>query len=69
MSEARNLEEMGINLQKIITRLQKNQNLLKLLYYTDKDPLSQPDLTDEQIKKIVVRTQNGTLLSLKKRKF
>lgn len=53
MSEARNLEEMGINLQKIITRLQKNQNLLKLLYYTDKDPLSQPDLTDEQIKEAV----------------
>lgn len=47
---ARNLDELGINLQKIITRLQANQNLLKLLYYTDKDPLSHQDLTEEQIK-------------------
>lgn len=49
----RNLKELGPNLQKIITRLQNNQDLLKLLYYTDKDPLSQPDLTDEQIKEEV----------------
>ena len=35
---ARNLDELGVNLQKIVTRLQSNQNLLKLLYYTDKDP-------------------------------
>lgn len=49
----RNLEELGPSLQKIITRLQSNQNLLKLLYYTDKDPLSQPDLTKEQIQKEV----------------
>ena len=46
----RNLGELGINLQKIMNRLMANQNLLKLLYYTDKDPLSNPDLTDEQIK-------------------
>lgn len=46
----RNLGELGINLQKIITRLQANQNLLKLLYYTGKDPLNEPDLTDEEIK-------------------
>ena len=45
----RNLAELGPNLQKIITRLQSNQNLLKLLYYTDKDPLSGADLTDIQI--------------------
>lgn len=49
----RNLKEVGPNLQKIITRLQSNQNLLKLLYYTDKDPLSKADLTPEQIKKEV----------------
>ena len=30
-----------------------NQNLMKLLYYTDKDPLSQPDLTENQIKEEV----------------
>ena len=46
----RNLGELGINLQKIIKRLQANQRLLKLLYYTDKDPFNNPDLTDEQIR-------------------
>ena len=46
----RNCEEIGINLQKIVSRLQANQNLLKLLYYTDKEPFSHPDLTPEQIK-------------------
>ena len=46
----RNLEDMGPNLQKIITRLQSNQNLLKLLYYSGKDPYSQEDLSSEQIK-------------------
>ena len=52
MSEkVRDLAEMGENLQKIFKRLQTNQNLLKLLYYTDKDPLNKPDLTEEQIKK------------------
>lgn len=45
----RNLAEVGENLQIIIKRLFANQNLLKLLYYTDKDPLSHPDLTQEQI--------------------
>ena len=49
----RNLEELGPNLQKIVVRLQSNQKLLKLLYYTDKDPYSQPDLTQEQIQKEV----------------
>ena len=46
----RNCEEIGTNLQKIVSRLQANQNLLKLLYYTDKEPFSHPDLTPEQIK-------------------
>lgn len=46
----RNLADMGPNLQKIISRLQSNQNLLKLLYYSGKDPLSEEDLTEEQIK-------------------
>ena len=49
----RNLGELGINLQKIINRLQTNQNLLKLLYYTDKDPLSHQDLTAKQIQEDV----------------
>lgn len=49
----RDLKELGPNLQKIVTRLQSNQNLLKLLYYTDKDPYSQPDLTPQQIQEEV----------------
>lgn len=49
----RNCADIGENLQKIISRLMDNQNLLKYLYYSDKDPLSNPDLTDEQIKKEV----------------
>lgn len=46
----RNLDDMGTNLQKIVRRLQSNQNLLKLLYYSGKDPLSEMDLTEPQIK-------------------
>ena len=33
-----------------MTRLMANDNLVKLLYYTDKDPLSQPALTSEEKK-------------------
>lgn len=46
----RNLADLGTNLQKIITRLQANQTLLKLLYYTNKDPYSEENLTEQQIK-------------------
>lgn len=49
----RDLKELGPNLQKIVTRLQSNQNLLKLLYYSDKDPLSHADLTQKQIQEEV----------------
>ena len=45
----RNCAELGVNLQYIVKRLFANQDLLKLLYYTDKDPLSHEDLTKEQI--------------------
>ena len=45
----RNCSDIGVNAQYIIKRLLANQNLLKLLYYTDKDPLSHEDLTQEQI--------------------
>lgn len=45
----RNCAELGVNLQYIIKRLFANQDLLKLLYYTDKDPLAGEDLTAEQI--------------------
>lgn len=45
----RNCVEIGNNLQLIVKRLLANQNLLKLLYYTDKDPLNHDDFTQEQI--------------------
>ena len=44
----RNSRELGENLQKIVTRLMANDKLVNLLYYTDKDPLKQPPLSDEQ---------------------
>lgn len=47
--KVRKLQELGINLQLIMKRLLANQDLLKLLYYSDKDPLNQPDLTPSQI--------------------
>ena len=50
MMATRNLEDLGPNLQKIISRLQTNQNLLKLLYYSGKDPYSEENLTSSQIK-------------------
>lgn len=43
-----NCGELGVNLQKIISRLLANDNLVKLLYYTDRDPLSQPALAAEE---------------------
>lgn len=36
----RNCRDIGDNLQRIVMRLMENRNLVKLLYYTDKDPLS-----------------------------
>ncbi len=49
----RNCRDLGENAQKIIKRLMANQKLVKLLYYTDPDPLNQPDLTPEQIREEV----------------
>ena len=49
----RNCSDIGENAQLIMRRLTANQDLLKLLYYTDKDPLSQPDLTEKQIQEEV----------------
>lgn len=47
----RNCREIGENLQKIVRRLMANDNLVNLLYYTDKDPLNHPFLTEEQKRK------------------
>ena len=49
----RNCRDLGENAQRIMKRLLANQKLLKLLYYTDMDPLNQPDLTPEQIREEV----------------
>ena len=49
----RNCRDIGENLQKIISRLMANDNLVNLLYYTDKDPLNHEILTDKQKKELV----------------
>lgn len=46
----RNCQELGENFQLIVKRLEANQNLLKLLYYTNKDPLSGEDINSSIIK-------------------
>ena len=43
----RNCQELGINLQKIVSRLLANNDLVKLLYYENDDPLSGSDLSNE----------------------
>ena len=50
MAGIKYLNELGENLQKIIKRLMANQTLMKYLYYTDKDPLDNPDLTEDEIR-------------------
>ena len=49
----RNSEEIGINLQKIMNRLMANDEKVKLLYYSDKDPLNAPPLSKEEKQKEV----------------
>ena len=44
----RNCNEIGENLQKIVARLMANDNLVNLLYYTNKDPLNSIPLTEKQ---------------------
>lgn len=49
----RNCRDVGENLQKIVSRLMANDNLVNLLYYTGKDPLNEKPLTQEEKKKLV----------------
>jgi hypothetical protein len=49
----RNCEELGINLQKIVSRLLANDDLVKLLYNTDENPLAQPALSKEDKNKVI----------------
>lgn len=46
----RNCGELGVNLQQIVKRLMSNENLVKLLYYTDSDPLANAPLTEDEKK-------------------
>ena len=49
----RNCRDIGENLQKIVSRLMANDNLVNLLYYTEKDPLGKTPLTQDEKKKFV----------------
>ena len=49
----RNCEDIGVNLQKIVALLLQNDNLVNLLYYEGKDPLSEKHLTLDQKKEEV----------------
>ena len=45
----RNCNELGLSLQKIVRRLMENDDLVKLLYYQDQDPLSK-EILDKEFK-------------------
>ena len=49
----RNCAELGENLQKIVKRLLVNDDLVKLLYYEQDDPIGQPALSMEMKEKEV----------------
>lgn len=49
----RNCSELGENLKNIMKRLCANQDLLKLLYYSDQTPLEHEDVPEELVKKSI----------------
>ncbi len=49
----RRFEVMGEDIFKIVNKLLQNQNLLKLIKYTDRDPLSHPDIPQDEIDKML----------------
>ena len=49
----RNCAEIGENCHKIMRRLLADDDLVKLLYYSDVDPWSQPNLTEEEKQEFV----------------
>ena len=59
-SQVRFLQEMGPNLIKMMKRLLANQNLLRLLTYTDKDPLAE-DKEDITAKDAYMQGDNGVV--------
>lgn len=50
---ARNCQELGVNLQKICSRLMANDHLVNLLYYEGLDPLNQEPLNEQQKQKLL----------------
>lgn len=59
-SQVRFLQEMGPNLIKMMKRLLANQNLLRLLVYTDKDPLAE-DKENVTAKDAYMQGDNGAV--------
>ena len=59
-SQVRFLQEMGSNLIKMMKRLLANQNLLRLLTYTDKDPLAS-DKADVKASEAYLQGDNGVV--------
>lgn len=59
-SQVRYLKEMGPNLIKIMKRLLTNQDLLRLLVYTDKDPLN-PEKPEISPSEAYLNGDNGTV--------
>lgn len=57
----RNCQELGSNLQKIVSRLIANDELVKLLYYENDDPLTQAALTAQEKQKLVFEKLIKTL--------
>lgn len=51
---SRNYAELGKYIKAILDRLINNENLVKLLYYTDSDPLAHPPVSEENIKKEIL---------------
>jgi len=49
----RNCRDIGINLRKIMSRLMANDKLVNLLWYSDKDPLNQRSLREEEKKDLI----------------
>ena len=49
MATQRRFEAMGEDIFKMVKKIQNNQKVLKLLKFTDSDPLNHPDLTQDEI--------------------
>lgn len=49
----RRFEVMGEDIYKMTERIMENQTLLKLLKFTDENPLEHPDLTQDEIDKML----------------